>query len=236
MLNRHFVGALRQRARNSRRMAASERAFAIFYTCTLGGSALAVPLLYGRLGDAVGPSWAASAAAMTALTVVPLMCLLSSHLRAPRRCPASRGSAATGDVMKSKVAFIATGGTIASLGPRPARHRRLCGKRAAARRRRYSRARARSGARRRRRRGEFPRRFRAPRVGFAEWKELVLLCDRLVADHPDLAGIVIGHGDGDAGGNRLRALTYRKSRDPHRDRRVAAPARRPCRATGRSTS
>ena len=31
-------------------------------------------------------------------------------------------------------------------------------------------------------------------VGFADWKALVLLCDRLVADMPDLAGIVIGHG------------------------------------------
>ncbi len=33
-----------------------ERAFAIFYTWTLGGSALATPLLYGPLGDAVGPA------------------------------------------------------------------------------------------------------------------------------------------------------------------------------------
>lgn len=31
-------------------------------------------------------------------------------------------------------------------------------------------------------------------VDFADWKALVLLCDRLVADIPDLAGIVIGHG------------------------------------------
>ena len=31
-------------------------------------------------------------------------------------------------------------------------------------------------------------------ITFAEWKALVLLCDRLVAEHPDLAGIVIGHG------------------------------------------
>ena len=57
-----------------------ERAFAIFYTCTLGGSALAIPLLYGRLGDAVGPSWAAVAGAVTALTVVPIMLALSPHL------------------------------------------------------------------------------------------------------------------------------------------------------------
>ncbi|MGU3406767.1 MFS transporter [Methylobacterium brachiatum] len=57
-----------------------ERAFAVFYTCTLGGSALAAPLLYGRLGDAAGPRWAAVAAAGTALAVVPLMLALSPHL------------------------------------------------------------------------------------------------------------------------------------------------------------
>lgn len=31
-------------------------------------------------------------------------------------------------------------------------------------------------------------------IDFPDWKALVLLCDRLVAEHPDLAGIVIGHG------------------------------------------
>jgi L-asparaginase len=31
-------------------------------------------------------------------------------------------------------------------------------------------------------------------IDFADWKALVVLCDRLVAEHPDLAGIVIGHG------------------------------------------
>jgi len=31
-------------------------------------------------------------------------------------------------------------------------------------------------------------------IAWAEWKELVLLCDRLVAETPDLGGIVIGHG------------------------------------------
>ncbi len=42
-----------------------------------------------------------------------------------------------------------------------------------------------------------PVRFRAipsTALGFPEWKELVSICDRLVADHPDLDGIVIGHG------------------------------------------
>lgn len=61
-----------------------EKAFAVFYTWTLGCSALAAPLLYGRLGDAVGPGWAVSAAAVTALAAVPVMLLLSPHL-GPRR-------------------------------------------------------------------------------------------------------------------------------------------------------
>ena len=56
-----------------------ERAFALFYTGTLGSSALA-PVLYGRLGDATGPVWAAGAAAITALVVVPLMVLLAPRL------------------------------------------------------------------------------------------------------------------------------------------------------------
>ena len=60
-----------------------ERAFAIFYTCTLGGSALATPLLYGPLGDALGPGRATMAAAVTALAVVPLMLALAPRL-APR--------------------------------------------------------------------------------------------------------------------------------------------------------
>lgn len=59
-----------------------ERAFALFYTGILGSSALA-PVLYGRLGDAAGPTWAAVAAAMTALAVVPLMTVLSPRLASP---------------------------------------------------------------------------------------------------------------------------------------------------------
>jgi L-asparaginase len=34
----------------------------------------------------------------------------------------------------------------------------------------------------------------SPAIGFADWKALVLQCDKLVAEHPDLSGIVIGHG------------------------------------------
>ena len=62
-----------------------ERAFAVFYTWTLGGSALAAPLLYGRLGDAAGPRWAAVAAAGTALAVVPLMLALAPRLGSARQ-------------------------------------------------------------------------------------------------------------------------------------------------------
>lgn len=51
-------------------------------TGPLGSSALA-PVLYGRLGDATGPVWAAGAAAVTALAVVPLMLLLSLRLAMP---------------------------------------------------------------------------------------------------------------------------------------------------------
>ena len=34
----------------------------------------------------------------------------------------------------------------------------------------------------------------SPEIYFAEWRELAILCHRLVAEHADLAGIVIGHG------------------------------------------
>jgi L-asparaginase len=34
----------------------------------------------------------------------------------------------------------------------------------------------------------------SPAIGFAEWKALSARCSQLVADHPDLSGIVIGHG------------------------------------------
>jgi len=42
-----------------------------------------------------------------------------------------------------------------------------------------------------------PVRYRAipsPAIGYAEWKQLANLCSRLIAESPDLAGIVIGHG------------------------------------------
>ncbi|WP_428532688.1 MFS transporter [Rhodopila sp.] len=59
--------------------ASVERAFALFYTGTLGSSALG-PVLYGWIGDAAGPAWATTMAAATALAVVPLAVLLSPRL------------------------------------------------------------------------------------------------------------------------------------------------------------
>ena len=56
-----------------------ERAFALFYTGTLGSSALA-PVLYGWIGDAAGPAWATTTAAATALAVVPLAVILAPRL------------------------------------------------------------------------------------------------------------------------------------------------------------
>jgi len=34
----------------------------------------------------------------------------------------------------------------------------------------------------------------SPAISYPEWKDLAVLCTKLVHDHPDLAGIVIGHG------------------------------------------
>jgi L-asparaginase len=95
--------------------------------------------------------------------------------------------------MKPKVAFIGTGGTIASLGAGPldvqdygATNNRLHADEIIA---------------------LFPplaeiaeivpiryRNIVSPGIGFDDWKQLVLACDQAVADNPDLSGIVIGHG------------------------------------------
>lgn len=94
---------------------------------------------------------------------------------------------------KPKVAFIGTGGTIASLGAGPldlqdygAAGKVMHAEEILAR---------------------FPEtalvvevipvRYRnvpSPNITFPDWRELVCLCDRLAAEHADLAGIVIGHG------------------------------------------
>ncbi|MET0408673.1 MAG: MFS transporter [Hyphomicrobium sp.] len=55
------------------------RAFAVFYTGTIGAGAGA-PVLYGFLGDAFGPAMATAATAVTALAICPFMIALSRHL------------------------------------------------------------------------------------------------------------------------------------------------------------
>lgn len=57
----------------------SERAFALFYTGTIGSGAIA-PVLYGFLGDRIGVHGATFATALTALAILPLAVALRSHL------------------------------------------------------------------------------------------------------------------------------------------------------------
>ena len=57
----------------------AERAFALFYTGTIGAGAVA-PVLYGFLGDALGLSSATLATAATALATIPLAFALSPRL------------------------------------------------------------------------------------------------------------------------------------------------------------
>ncbi len=95
--------------------------------------------------------------------------------------------------MKPKVAFIGTGGTISSVGAGPldlqdygATGVRLHADEIVARFPELALV-----------ADVIPVRYRniiSPGIGFADWRALVLACDQAVADHPDLAGIVIGHG------------------------------------------
>ncbi len=95
--------------------------------------------------------------------------------------------------MKPKVAFIGTGGTISSIGKDSldiidysANNSPLHAEEILARVPEASIV-----------ADVIPVRFRAvpsPKIDFVDWKELVLTAERLVAEHPDLAGIVIGHG------------------------------------------
>ena len=57
-----------------------ERAFALFYTGTIGAGAVA-PILYGVLGDRIGTVNATIATAVTALLILPLALALAPHLR-----------------------------------------------------------------------------------------------------------------------------------------------------------
>jgi MFS family permease len=57
----------------------AERAFALFYTGTIGSGAVS-PVLYGLLGDVVGADWAVAATAIVALTIFPLAFALQRHI------------------------------------------------------------------------------------------------------------------------------------------------------------
>jgi FSR family fosmidomycin resistance protein-like MFS transporter len=59
----------------------TEKAFAIFYTGTIGAGATA-PILFGILGDAVGAHGAIMATAITAAVILPLAVLLAPRLPA----------------------------------------------------------------------------------------------------------------------------------------------------------
>ena len=95
--------------------------------------------------------------------------------------------------MKSKIAFIGTGGTIASIGATnlELQDYGATGVMLQASQILQKFPEAHNFA------DVFPVDFKAvasPAISFPEWKALVLLCDDLVVKHPDLAGIVIGHG------------------------------------------
>jgi FSR family fosmidomycin resistance protein-like MFS transporter len=57
----------------------TERAFALFYTSTIGAGAIA-PVLYGLLGDRIGVDGATLATALTALAIFPVAFALRKHL------------------------------------------------------------------------------------------------------------------------------------------------------------
>ena len=65
-----------------------ERAFALFYTGTIGAGALA-PILYGALGDITSANWATVATAITALVILPLAVMLAPKLISPDTLPVS---------------------------------------------------------------------------------------------------------------------------------------------------
>ena len=60
----------------------SERAFALFYTGTIGSGALA-PIMFGLLGDGFGPVVATMATAITAAAICPIAFGLARHLQQP---------------------------------------------------------------------------------------------------------------------------------------------------------
>ena len=57
-----------------------EKAFSLFYTGTIGGGAIA-PVMYGLIGDAIGPAHAIIAVAGVCLLTLPLAVALAPSLR-----------------------------------------------------------------------------------------------------------------------------------------------------------
>jgi predicted MFS family arabinose efflux permease len=62
----------------------TERAFAVFYTGTIGSGAVA-PIAYGFLGDSIGANGATIATAVTAMLILPLAIALAPHLPRSQR-------------------------------------------------------------------------------------------------------------------------------------------------------
>jgi len=58
----------------------SERAFAVFYTGTIGSGAIA-PVLFGIVGDVTSISWATVGTATAALITIPIAWVLAPKLR-----------------------------------------------------------------------------------------------------------------------------------------------------------
>jgi MFS transporter, FSR family, fosmidomycin resistance protein len=57
----------------------TERAFALFYTGTIGSGAMA-PVLFGILGDVAGVDWAIVATAAAAMITIPVAWALAPRL------------------------------------------------------------------------------------------------------------------------------------------------------------
>jgi MFS transporter, FSR family, fosmidomycin resistance protein len=71
----------------------TERAFALFYTGTIGSGAIA-PVLFGFLGDAAGVAWATIATAVAAMLTIPLALLLAPRLQTEAELPGVNGKMA----------------------------------------------------------------------------------------------------------------------------------------------
>jgi MFS transporter, FSR family, fosmidomycin resistance protein len=74
-----------------------ERAFGLFYTGTIGGGAVA-PVLYGLVGDAIGPAHAIMVVALVCLATLPLAWALNPSLQAAAPDARSNGVIGKGGI------------------------------------------------------------------------------------------------------------------------------------------